>query len=99
MSMEQTASSIPQAFLMTLAIAPEDERDPDPAEVNAVGQSVVRDLERDGYTVKPVYTRQRGGLELLFQIVTTIVQTTGAEIWAQKDAISILSDLCTIFGA
>ncbi len=89
----------PQSYSMTLAIIPEDERDPDPAAVSAVSREVVEDLRGEGYIIKPIATGQKGGLELLFQIVTTTLQTVGTEILAQKDVIGILSDLCTIFGA
>jgi hypothetical protein len=94
----QSTSSPSQPLPIILAILPEDERDPDPAAINTVGRSIVGDLERDGYTVKPISTGQRGGLELLFQVVTNTLQTVGAEVWAQKDVLGILSDLCTIFG-
>ncbi len=89
----------PQSYSMTLAIIPENERDSDPAAISAVGRIVVEDLLSEGYTVKPIAAGQKGGLELLFQIVTTTLQTVGTEILAQKDVIGILSDLCTIFGA
>lgn len=98
--MEQhPGSENPQPLSVTLEIVPLDERDPDPARIFEVSQEVVVALQQDGYRVTPMYTGQRGGIELLFQVVTNVVQTVGTDVWAQRDTISIISGLCTIFGA
>jgi hypothetical protein len=86
-----------QSLSITLEIVPEDVQDPDPAAISAAGRSIVSYLEREGYPVKPVYTGQRGGIELLFQVILQATQTVGADVWAQKDSIDLLSALCTIF--
>lgn len=97
--MKQPVDSVlPQPFSIFLEIVPEDEQDPDPTVINEVSRNVVDDLRQDGYEVEPLYTGQKGGLELLFQVVTQALQTVGTAIWAQKDTINIISDLCTIFG-
>ena len=84
-----------QSLSIILEIVPADVQDPDPAAVSAAGRSIVSNLEQEGYTIKPVYTGQRGGIELLFQVVLQTAQTVGADVWAQKDSIDLLSALST----
>jgi hypothetical protein len=67
-----------------------------------MGRSLVSGLRQDGYAVAPKNTGQRGGVELLFQVVTQIpqvVQAVGADIYAQRDVISVIGNLCTIFAS
>ena len=94
---QQQSAEEAQPLLITLEIMLEDEQDSDPATITAMGRSIVSDLERDGYVIKPLYTGQRGGVELLFQVILQATQSFGAAIWVQKDSIDLLSALCTIF--
>lgn len=87
--------SIPTTY--TLVIAPEDERDPDPAEVSNVGQQVVAALQQAGWTVTPTYTGQRGSPELLFHVITQVIQTAGTDMATHQAAIDVIAALCNIF--
>jgi hypothetical protein len=53
----------------------------------------VSGLRREGYAVEPVYTGQKGALELLFAVATAL-QSGAVEAWTHVDAIAAL---CTIF--
>ena len=88
----QQESDDPVNLTITLELAPEDSHDADPALVNAVGRDAADALRNDGYTIKSVYTGQRGGF--LVDVVIPLL----AAAWAQRDA--ILADgsaLVTIF--
>jgi hypothetical protein len=77
---------------LTLEVDSQDLQNADPALVHAIGRDIVDVLRNDGYTIKPVYTGQRGGF--LVDIVIPFFTTT----WAQKEV--ILADvgaLVTIF--
>ncbi len=80
-----------------LEIVAEDERDVDPVAIGEVGRGILDEVKQDGFTVEPVYTGQRGGLELLFEIVNA-AQSTGQMIYAQRDAIGVVNNLFGIFG-
>jgi hypothetical protein len=95
--MEQRTPLAPHPLSLTLELVPDDEHDPDPAAVHEVGRTVIDELQQAGYTIIPLSTGQRGGLELIFQVVMTTAQTIGADIMAQKDAIDVTSALCAIF--
>lgn len=73
---------------ITLEVVPEDSQEADPALVDTIGRDAVDMLRNEGYTLKPVYTGQRGGF--LINIIVTL--------WTHTDA--ILADgsaLVTIF--
>jgi hypothetical protein len=82
---------------ITLEISAEDAHNPDPAALNEVALNTSRALQQDGYTINPLYTGQRGGLDLLFQVITSSAQTASAALWAQKDVVGLIGNLCTIF--
>lgn len=86
-----------QPITITLEISAEDSNNPDPATLNEVALNTNRTLQQDGYTITPLYTGQRGGLDLLFQIIISGVQTASAALWAQKDVVGLIGNLCTIF--
>ncbi len=82
-----------------LEIIAEDNHDADPVAIGEVGRSILDEMKQDGFTVEPVYTGQRGGLELLFEIfnyVQTTAHTVGADIYAQRDVIGEIAGLLTI---
>lgn len=58
-----------------------DEQNPDPATVGEVGREIVKQLSRDGYTVQPVYTSEKGGEH--YQIIIQALQTA----WDHREAI------------
>src|SRR5437016_5900768 len=79
-------------FIIMLEVVPGDLHDSDLELVIAVGRDTAKALLDDGYTIKPVYTGQRGGF--LIDIVMPLL----AAAWSQKDV--ILADgsaLVTIF--
>ena len=83
-----------------LEIVAEDERDADPVAIGEVGRGILDEVKQDGFTVEPVYTGQRGGVELLFEIfnyVQTTAQMVGTDIYAQRDVIGVVASLLTIF--
>ncbi len=85
--------NLPSSY--TLVLAPADEREPDPAELTRVGQQIVGTLEREGWTVTPLYTGQRGG-EVILQLVNQGLQIIETDVMAQQAAIGVLANLCTI---
>ena len=91
--------AIPPEVVISLELVA-DENESDVALINAVGHDVVTALQSDGYTVRPLYTGQKGGF--LVEIVAVISQmATGA--WDNRavaeEIITDLSGLVTIFGA
>src|SRR5438270_11569222 len=70
-----------QSISIELEFVPEDERDPDPAAVGDVGRRVVAALQKDGYTVQPVYTGARGD----FLFILPLLNFVGQAIAANKD--------------
>jgi hypothetical protein len=93
------ASSSPAPFVMTLELVG-DKQGSDPAFVNAVGYESIDMLQQAGYTVRPVYTGQKGG-GFLVEVVTTVTQLATAA-WdhraAVEEVVNDLSSLVTIFG-
>lgn len=82
-----------QAMMLTLEVVPENRRDADPVLVDAIGRDTADSLHISGYTVKPVYTGQRGG-NFLVDVVIPVLITA----WTNKDAIlADSSALVTIF--
>src|SRR5947209_1135379 len=80
-------------FAILLEVGPEDGQDRDPVAIGEVGRGIVSGLRREGYAVEPVYTGQKGALELLFSVVT-LLQSGAVEAWAHVD---VVAALCTIF--
>ena len=90
-------SGNPQSLVLELEFVPEDEHDADPIAVGEISRDVLAALEKNGYTVQPVYTGQRGGP--LFEVILFLT-TMATDAWAQKDIIlADTSALVTIFGA
>jgi len=82
-----------QPLPVLLEIIPEDEQDTDPVAINEVGRSIVTELKQDGYAIEPVYTGQRGAIELLFTVMM-FVQTVAVGAWTHLD---VIAALCTVF--
>ncbi len=83
-----------------LEIVAEDEHDVDPVAIGEVGRGMLDEVKQDGFTVEPVYTGQRGGLDLLFEVfnyVQTTAQMVGTDIYAQRDMIGEIANLVTVF--
>ncbi len=98
MTQQQTGQE--QRRPIILEIVAEDERDVDPAAIGEVGREILDEVKRDGGTVEPVYTGQRGGPDLLFEIVNyvqTTAQMFGADVFAQRDVIGETASLLAIF--
>lgn len=89
----------PEELVMTFELVA-DESESDPALVNAVGHDTVAALQQEGYTVRPVYTGQKGGF--LVEVVTTVTQLATIA-WDHRavaeEVIADLSGLVTIFSA
>src|SRR5450755_4253894 len=91
-------SDVPSSY--TLVLASTDERDPDPAELTRVGQQLTTALQRDGWTMTPIYTGQRGGVELLFQLMSQAAQTAQAvemHVMSQQAEIDVVAALTSTF--
>ena len=83
-----------------LEIIAEDAHDADPVAIGEVGRGILDEVKQDGSTVEPIYTGQRGGLELLFEVfnyVQTTAQMVGTDIYAQRDMIGVVANLVTVF--
>ena len=80
----------PQQITLTLEVVPEDSQDADTALVDAVGRDTAEVLRNTGYTVKPIYTGQRGGF-----LVDVVIPLLTA-VWAQKEV--ILADMSALVG-
>ncbi len=91
----QSGSESGQHIAVQLEIVSEDEQDAGPATAAEVGQDAVDALRKNGYTVQPIYTGQRGGF--LVEVITLLENLPG-DIWSHKDVLDVLSALCTIFG-
>jgi hypothetical protein len=77
----QPKSVSPEGFSIKLEIVPEDPHNADLALIDAIGRDTSDTLRRDGCTIEPIYTGQRGGF-----LVDVLIPTLTA-IWAQKDVI------------
>ena len=83
-----------------LEIIAEDPQDADPVAIGEVGRGILDEVKQEGFSVEPVYTGQRGGLELLFEIfnyVQTTAHTVGTDVYAQRDVIGEIANLVTVF--
>ncbi len=90
------------AHPIILEIMAEDPRDSDPVAIGEVGREILDEVKQDGTRVEPVYTGQRGGQELLFELIKygqAAGQVVWADIYAQGNTIGIVSGLVTIFQA
>ena len=76
-----------------------DEEEGDPALINAVGRDTVAALQREGFTLRPVYTGQRGG-PFVVEVLQAIEQAA-EQVWANRAAIeeglASLASIVTIF--
>lgn len=98
MTQQQTGQE--QRRPIILEIVAEDEHDVDPAAIGEVGRGILDEVKRDGYAVEPVYTGQRGGPDLLFEIFTQLhnaAQVVGIDMFAQRDVVGEIANLITIF--
>ena len=80
----------PQQITLSLEVVPEDPQDADMALVSAVGRDTAEVLRNTGYTVKPIYTGQRGGF-----LVDVVIPLLTA-VWTQKEV--ILADMSALVG-
>lgn len=89
-----------QERTIMLEIVAEDSHDADPVAIGEVGRGILDEIKQDGVRVEPVYTGQRGGLELLFEVFNyaqTMAHTVGTDIYAQRDVIGEIANLVTVF--
>jgi len=93
MTDSQRSTADGPVFEILLNVEPEDEQESNPVVIGEVGRNIVSGLRQDGYAVEPVYSGQKGALELLF-MVGTVLQSGAVEAWTHIDAIAAL---CTIF--
>ena len=93
MTESQRGSVDTPRFEILLEVKPEDERESNPVVIGEVGRNIVSGLRQAGYAVEPVYSGQKGALELLF-MVGTVLQSGAVEAWTHIDAIAAL---CAIF--
>jgi hypothetical protein len=89
---KKSAADAPTCEIL-LEVEPEDERESDPVVIGEVGRNIVSGLRQEGYAVEPVYSGQKGALELLFT-VWAVLQSGAVEAWTHVDAIAAL---CAIF--
>jgi hypothetical protein len=68
---QMSAADAPRCEIL-LEVEPEDERESNPVAIGEVGRNIVSELRQEGYAVEPVYTGQKGGLELLFTMWTVL---------------------------
>lgn len=88
---QQAGSDNTQGLKVLLEIVPEDQGNADPVAVGEMGRAVVEELRHGSYTVDPVYTGQRGGIELVFQTVVDFLNTQGGTI----DVVASLTTIVT----
>lgn len=93
MTESQMSSAYAPRFEILLEVEPEDEQESNPVFVGEVGRTIVSGLRQESYAVEPVYTGQKGALELLFT-VWTVLQSGAVDAWTHVDAIAAL---CAIF--
>ena len=93
MTDSQMSAAHAPGFSILLEVEPEDEQESNPVVIGEVGRNIVSGLRQEGYTVEPVYSGQKGALELLFT-VWTVLQSGAVEAWTHVDAIAAL---CAIF--
>ena len=89
----QMGTARPPGFSILLEIGPEDEQESNPVVIGEVSRRIVSGLRQEFFSVEPVYTGQKGVLELLF-MVGTLLQSDVVQAWTHLDAIAAL---CTIF--
>ena len=77
----QLEQGSPHYSTITLEIVSDNSHDSDPALVDAVGRDAIDALSRDGFTIKPVYTGERGGF--IVDVLIPLLTTT----WTNKDII------------
>ena len=89
---QMSAADAPRCEVL-LEVEPEDERESNPAVIGEIGRHIVSGLRQEGYAVEPMYSGQKGALELLFT-VGTVLQSGAVEAWTHVDTIA---SLCAIF--
>lgn len=94
----QSESDSSYRFTITLEVIPESMNDADPALVDAIARDTADALRNDGYSIQSVYTGQRGGNQILVEVIT-FLQNVPSEVWAERDTLGLISSLCTIFGS
>lgn len=93
--MENKQQQTPPILIEVIA---EDEHDRDYVAIGEASRAIINAVKQDGYAIEPQYTGQRGGLDLLFEVLPYL-QTAWADIYAQKDAIGVIANLSAIFAA
>ncbi len=89
---QMSATGVPRCEIL-LEVEQEDEQESNPVVIGEVGRNIVSGLRQEGYAVEPVYSGQKGGLELLFT-VWAVLQSGAAEAWTHVD---VIASLCAIF--
>ncbi len=76
-----------------------DEGEGDAALINAVGRDTAAELQQNGFTLRPIYTGQRGG-PFIVEVLQAVEQVAG-QVWANHAAIeegfNDIAILVTIF--
>jgi hypothetical protein len=81
--------------IVLLELIPDQPEESDPAFIRAIGRDTVEALQRDGFTVQPVYTGQQGG-GFLVEIVTGVSQLATAA-WDHRTVLEeVLNDSSTL---
>jgi hypothetical protein len=74
--------SSPQQIRVELEIVAENPSEPDPGAMSEVEQNVEDALKKDGYTIEPVYTAEKGGFLLL---MIPAIHLLAQIVWMHKD--------------
>ncbi len=85
-----------------LEILAEDPHDADPVAIGEVGREILNEVKQDNIKIESVYTGQRGGPGLLFEVFNQVQaagQVVWADIYAQGNTLGVISSIVTILGA
>jgi len=81
-----------------LEVVAEDEHDADIVAIGEASRAIMNEVKQDGYSIEPQYTGQRGGLDLIFEVLPYL-QTAWADVYAQRDTLGVIANLSTVFAA
>ena len=87
-----------QVSPILLEIVAEDEHDVDPVAIGEASRAIMNEVKQDGHSIEPQYTGQRGGLDLIFEVLP-YMRTLWADVYTQRDTISVIANLSTVFAA
>ncbi len=93
--MQDEQQQIPPILLEVVA---EDEQNADIVAIGEASRAIMSEVKQDGYAIEPQYTGQRGGLDLIFEVLPYL-HTVWADVYAQRDTIGVIANLSTVFAA